>query len=564
MSRVEHKAAAETKEAIDANRLVSFLQSPATYPDHPSQVECIETHISWVFRTPHYVYKLKKTVQYPFLDFSKLPQREWACREELRLNRRMAANVYLDVMPITSDGKSLHLNGRGTVVDWVVRMRRLQDEQNLCNRLNAGRVSTRDIDGLAAFLAEFYRGQPPIAVQVEDYRRTLNRLVCENRDELSAGGHQLPRLTVERIHTAQLQLLHLAPELFDVRVLDGRIIDGHGDLRPEHIYLNGSPLVIDCVEFNSELRRIDVVDELAYLAMECDYLNAPALGEAVLKRYFKLSADRPPRVLVPFYKAYRASVRAKVSALRETQAMYDASAACRDTAARQHGNAEMYLDLADRYAAHIGRPLMIVVCGVSGTGKTTIAQELQEFLSCRHLQTDEIRRRIFPSPSKPAAFDAGIYQAEHRDAVYEEMFRLAEEYLRDGLSVILDGTFLVAALRTRAAAIAATHGAGLFVLRCEASRSSACRRIAQRASAGGALSDARPEFYDKQLAAWQEDTAPLPGLCVDTSDDRPFDSEAICRGLRKAAYADEDLMADDPLAVAASGRNETAMERAAP
>ena len=154
MSRVDHKAAAESKEATDAHRIISFLQSPAAYPDHPRQVECIETHISWVFRTPHYAYKLKKAVQYPFLDFSKLTQREWACREELRLNRRMAANVYLDVMPITSDGKSLQLNGRGAVVDWVVRMRRLQDAQNLCNRLKEGRVSTQDIDGLAAFLAE--------------------------------------------------------------------------------------------------------------------------------------------------------------------------------------------------------------------------------------------------------------------------------------------------------------------------------------------------------------------------------------------------------------------------
>ncbi len=240
--------------------VVRLLRQTSTYPDHPSAVDVLETHISTVFLTDRYVYKLKKPVHYDFVDFSTLAAREHACREELRLNRRLAGDVYLDVLPITEDPSgALHLGKRGresffdessaadlppdekrlpspfSVVDWVVKMRRLPIENTLDALLRAGRLTERQIEQLAEKLADFYASASPLVVRPVDYRRAIEAHVRANRQELLATAHALPAAVVSRIHSAQLQFLAVAAPLLDARVCDGRIVDGHGDLRPEHI-----------------------------------------------------------------------------------------------------------------------------------------------------------------------------------------------------------------------------------------------------------------------------------------------------------------------------------------
>jgi aminoglycoside phosphotransferase family enzyme/predicted kinase len=491
--------------------IAALLSRPDAYPHPCAEVQVIETHASLVFLAGDFVYKLKKPVRYEFLDFSTPELRHAACQAEVRLNRRMAPRTYLGVLPVTLQAAGqVALSGDGPAVDWLVLMRRLPHERTLDELIRTRRLIPADVQKLAEMLGRFYAHAPPLATSAANYRGQIEHHVRANFDELRAPAHGLPRAAVQRVHGAQLRLLLLAGWLFDRRVAAGRIIDGHGDLRPEHICLEDSPVVFDCVEFNDEFRHLDVADELAFLAMECDLLGAAELEQTILREYAVRSGDQVPPRLMAFYKSYRACVRAKVAALRSDQ--HAARARQRDLA-----EARRYLTAADAHAAAIGLPLLIVVRGLTGSGKSTLARAIAQQLAAELLQTDQVRRELFPASSQPAAdFNAGIYRPELRQAVYDEMFRGAEALLRERISVILDGTFLSAALRRDAAALAAREQALFLLAECQCPDDVARQRIARRLAAGGDVSDARPEFFDLQRRE-EEPEASLQPLVVDTT-----------------------------------------------
>ena len=301
--------------------IVDFLRRPAIYPDRTDDVHVIETHISWIFLTDRFAYKLKKPVHFEFVDFSTVIARRKACEEEVRLNRRLAADVYLKVMPVTIGARGqLVLGGEGTPVDWVVTMRRLPAEVTLERLASESRLTREHVNLIATTIADFYTQAAPLIVVPDQYRAAIERHVRANAAELARMEYSVDEAQVRRIHAAQLRFLRLRQSLFDERAIDGRIVEGHGDLRPEHIYLEGNrPLIIDCVEFSPELRRLDVADELSFLAMECDRLGIGWVGSQVIDFYRRRSGDSLPDSLVAFYKAYRACVRAKVAGLRAHQ-----------------------------------------------------------------------------------------------------------------------------------------------------------------------------------------------------------------------------------------------------
>ncbi|MBI2478750.1 MAG: phosphotransferase, partial [Planctomycetia bacterium] len=295
------------------HQIAELLQREAGYAAEPGAAQQIETHISWVFLTERFAYKLKKPVRFDFLDFSTAELRRQACENEVRLNRRLAPRVYLGVVPVvlTAAGH-LALDGSGVPVDWVVKMRRLPAENALDVLIRDGSVSPIAIEQLATTLTTFYEKAPPVTMTIDNYRRNIERHAIanrENRDELAAEMHCLDQRQIRRTHSALLRVLKLAPDLLDERVRNGRIVEGHGDLRPEHIYFNPSPVVIDCIEFNQEFRTLDVIDELAFLAMECDLLADEQIAKSIFERYFERSEDAPPRQLIDFYRLYRACVR---------------------------------------------------------------------------------------------------------------------------------------------------------------------------------------------------------------------------------------------------------------
>jgi len=302
---------------------VAVLRDPGTYPEKPARVDAVETHMSWVFLTDRYAYKLKKPVRYDFLDFSTLALRRHNCEEEVRLNRRLAPDVYLGTLPLTVDAQGgMRLGGEGEPIEWLVQMRRLPATRMLDAMIRQHALREADIDNLALLLAQFYRACPAVALSAEAYRAGLEAAIGLNRAELSPPAYDLPRDLIATVHDAQAGFLRRHAALFDARVAAGKIIEGHGDLRPEHICLLAPPVVIDCLEFSRRLRLVDPVDELAFLAMECERLEAPVVGERLLHTYTQVTHDRPAAALVSFYMSFRAGLRARfaIAHLRELDA----------------------------------------------------------------------------------------------------------------------------------------------------------------------------------------------------------------------------------------------------
>jgi aminoglycoside phosphotransferase family enzyme len=293
---------------------VAFLRSPEAYAEQPCSVEVVETHMSWVFLTERYAYKLKKPVRYDSLDFSTLELRRRDCEEEVRLNRRLARHVYLGTIALTVDPAGrLALAGGGEPVDWLVHMQRLPAERMLDALIRRGSIQETDVLPAALRLARFFAQAPPVELGAAEYRKRLEEGTRGDRDALCQPGFRLPRDRVVRI--ADAQLLHLArePELFDRRVHEGRIVEGHGDLRPEHICLAPEPAIIDCLEFSRDLRLLDPADELAFLGLECERLGRVAVGRWFLRAYADVAGDEPPEPLLRFHRNYRALRRAKIA-----------------------------------------------------------------------------------------------------------------------------------------------------------------------------------------------------------------------------------------------------------
>jgi aminoglycoside phosphotransferase family enzyme len=301
--------------APDTAAKVAFLSRRAAYPDATRSVECVETHMSWVFLTDHHAYKLKKPVRYDSLDFSSLELRRLNCEEEVRLNRRLAGDVYLGTLALTlAPGRILQLGGAGETLDWLVHMRRLPADRMLDQLIFSGEIEEASVRPVARRLAEFYARAGTIELAPDSYRKRLEEGVRSDRHELCRPEFGLRADQVTKLAEAQLTFVARHGMLFDQRILQGRVVEGHGDLRPEHICLTPEPAIIDCLEFSRELRIVDPADELAFLALECERLGKPVVGRWFLETYRQVTGDAPPRALMQFYRTYRALRRAKIAA----------------------------------------------------------------------------------------------------------------------------------------------------------------------------------------------------------------------------------------------------------
>ena len=311
-----------------------------------------------------------------------------------------------------------------------------------------------------------------------------------------------------RISNSQLRCLRLESDYFIQRVADGRVVDGHGDLRPDHIYFQrGKPAIIDCIEFNPEYRTNDVVDELAFLTMECDRLGNHDVGESIMNAYLEASNDTPAPFLSSFYRSYRACVRAKVAALRATQeGLPDTT----KTAATEL--AQDYVQLAKRYTAEFGKPIIIMVGGLSGTGKSTLANAVRSTLYGELLQTDVIRNELFTPESSN-----GKYTAAGRQQVYQAMVDRIANSLSRTPTIVLDGTYSKQTFRQSVYEKANELDATVLQVQCQCAPETAVARIATRLDAGNDHSDATPEVYDSQSESYEEPLDCMPRVTIDTS-----------------------------------------------
>jgi uncharacterized protein len=289
---------------------VAFLSSRGVFG--PPAAEARETHMSYVFLTPDRVYKLKKPVRYAYLDFSSVAAREHYCRVEVALNRRLAPDVYLDVLPLNlaPDG-SMRVGGAGKAVDWLVAMRRLPDERMLDNASRAGSVTPDDIEAVAGILAAFFHGAQRAEVSPAAFVARFADEQAMNRRLLAGFAHAIPVIddVLDRFDRA----FAAVEPLLLVRAQEGRIVDGHGDLRPEHVCLIEPPCIIDCLEFSALLRAVDPYEEIDYLGLECEVLGAPWIGPLLHRRLVEAGVEAPADPLLRLYRAFRALVRARLS-----------------------------------------------------------------------------------------------------------------------------------------------------------------------------------------------------------------------------------------------------------
>ncbi|MGW4488975.1 bifunctional aminoglycoside phosphotransferase/ATP-binding protein [Amycolatopsis sp. NPDC004368] len=454
-----------------------------------------ETHIGVVFLAGDLVYKLKKPVDLGFLDFSARETRQRMCHREVALNRRLSPDVYLGVADVTGPD--------GRVCDHLVVMRRMPESRRMSTLVRQGAVLHAEIRGLTRQLAAFHaraeRGQQINADETRDAVR--NRWRDSFEQVRSFHGDVLDPTSALEIEALAEEFLAGREALFDRRIAEGHVVDGHGDLLADDIFcLDDGPRVLDCLEFDDHLRHVDVLDDVAFLAMDLERLGAPELGERLVAAYREFTGDPAPPALLHHYLAYRAFVRVKVACLRHAQGDPEAGAPAREYAA-----------ITLRHL-RLGRVRLILVGGEPGTGKSTVAGGLADRLGAVLLQSDRLRKEIAgltPTHRAAEGYRQGLYDDKHTDATYAELVRRAGELLALGETVVLDASWNAARHRRLATAAAERSGAELAAVCCSAPEEVVAQRIADRLNT---LSDATPDIARRMTAAadpWPE-AQPLP------------------------------------------------------
>ena len=372
-------------------RLVAALTDPVRFPHPVAAIELIETHISWVILTGDYAYKIKKAVDLGFLDFTTLARREHFCREELRLNRRLAPEWYLDVVPITGEVDAPVIGGTSAPVEWAVKMRQFERGAEISHLLPTGVVTPQIIDQVADRVAAFH-AQCARDTAADGYGAAdaVRRPIRNNLATLASRlADPALRASLERLRDwSEAEHQRLLPTL-DARRAEGFVREGHGDLHLGNIALDrGQVLVFDCIEFDPRLRWIDVMSEVAFIVMDLTHRGRPDLARRLLNRYLEHTGDYGGLAVLHYYLVYRALVRASVAAIR---------------AAQRGGNAvggnevRGYLDSAEQFT-RTPAPRLIITHGVSGSGKTTLTSALLEAVDLIRIRSDVERKR----PAGPA------------------------------------------------------------------------------------------------------------------------------------------------------------------
>lgn len=493
--------------AIDFQEvLIAALQDPQRYPHPVDRVERLETHISYVLLAGDYAYKIKKGIDLGFLDFRTLAARKRYCEEELRLNRRLAPDLYLDVVPITGSPDRPVFAGDGPAIEYTVKMRRFPQDHLLSRLIADGRLSRAHIDALADQVAQFH-ARAPVADPADSYG-TPAAIAAPARDnfaQIRAAGAapDAPALAaLERWTAEQLDALDAN---FRRRKRGGCVRECHGDLHLGNVALiDGRVTIFDALEFSADLRWIDVINEAAFTVMDLRDRGRPDFARRFLNRYLEHTGDYTGLALLPFYIVYRALVRAKVHWLRAQQPGLDDAARMRLVAQYR-----AYLALAQR-EIEPRRPALVITHGLSGSGKTTHTQALLEAIDAVRLRSDVERKRLHGLPALArtgSGIAEGVYTADATARTYAHLLELAGHVLDAGYSVIVDATFLQRAPRDAFRRLAATRGVPFVIVDFAVDEATLRARLAARAQSGRDASEADSAVLEHQFAT-QEPLAP--------------------------------------------------------
>jgi uncharacterized protein len=502
---------------VSGSDVVRSLLEPGAYPagERPARVALVETHISWLFFTGRFVYKVKKPVDYGFLDFTTLEKRHFFCLEELRLNQRLSPDVYLGVVGIAGQDGRCVVGGTGPVVEYAVKMRQLPADRWLSGLLIRGEASAalmrRIAQRIAAFHAAAGLAEPAGRVGgIDTVRVNTQENFAQTREYV---GVTVTAEAYDRVKAYTDAFLDVRAGRFARREHEGRIRDCHGDLHADQICAEDGIAFIDCIEFNERFRYSDVAADLAFPAMDVDYYGRPDLSGDLVREYVAASGDPGVLDVLDFYKCYRAFTRGKVRGfrLREPGLGEVDRRAVVERASR-------YFDLAQVYARLPGQ-LAVAICGLMGTGKTSLARALAPRLGAEVLSADILRKElagINPDEPRREAWGEGIYNEAFRRRTYEALHQRAAERLREGKLLILDASYREAAWRAQARQTARAAGAQFLLLEARCPDDVVRQRLAAR---GAGPSDGRLDLLDTQREQF-EPPLEVPAeerIVVDTS-----------------------------------------------
>lgn len=483
-------------------------------------IERVETHISWVFLSSERVWKVKKPVDLGFLDFSTLDKRRAACEAEVRLNARLAPHVYKGVVPVVQGADGRHrIGGQGSTVDFAVEMVRLSDEVRADTLLAQGRLGLEQLGGLAERIARFHA-----EMKTDEHIARFgspDALLGNVRENFAQTrgtiGEHLSERAAREIETKQLGFIETHRDLLEARMLGGRVRDGHGDLRLEHVYLTGDePVIIDCIEFNERFRYEDVCADVAFLSMDLERMGRVDLAEGFLAAYARACGDYDLYSVVDFYEGYRAYVRGKVASILAHDP--DASIATRDRAAEE---ARRYYVLSlSAGRASLLEPMVVAVGGLIASGKSTVAEQIGTMMSAPVVESDRTRKALLGVTPLEPVHDApwgGAYAPEMTERVYTEVLRRGERVLASGRPVVLDASFRSRSMRASARELAERHGVPFFFVEARAPRAVCLERLGRRAEAPS-VSDGRREIFDDFARRWEpvSELAASQHIVIDT------------------------------------------------
>jgi aminoglycoside phosphotransferase family enzyme/predicted kinase len=505
-------------------RHLQGLLRPQAYPHPVHSVELVQTHISWVLLTGEFAYKIKRPVQFEFVDLRSLEHRAFLCREEVRLNRRFAPELYLGASTVTlrDDGEA-EFDGAGALIEHAVRMRQFDREDELDRLLMNGRIDCGELERFGGQLARIHGGLPAAGPQDPWGSPEGSRdIILGNLEECVRLAE---RLAIDRdVRALRLPLeacLGSVEPWMALRRATGRVRECHGDLHAGNIVRTGTHLTaFDCLEFEPRLRWIDVADEIAFLMADLDARRCPGHAHAFWSGYLSESGDYQACRLLSLFRAHRALVRAKVAIARALES------ACPPALI------DAYLDCAQRALAP-GRPILILMHGLSGSGKTWLARRIATVLRAAHLRSDVERKRLggISERGPSSGVGAGLYSTESSERVYRHLAECAADVLSGGYGVIVDATFIHRADRESVAAIGRSLGVRVLLIDCRAPESLLESRIGERLRGGGDASEADLDVLHWQLTQAQPLTPDEPFDVIEAATDVPGVEDRVLAAL---------------------------------
>jgi len=491
------------------SNLLENLINPNLYGKDIKNIKILQTHISYVVLTGKYAYKIKKPVNFGFLDFSTLEKRKYYCNQELRLNRRLCPDIYIDVIPITEIGKNLQINGDGRVIEYALKMKEFSQKNIMTNLLKQEKINEDIIDKICYILTDFYKRSKH---SEEINKFGLVETVKINTDENFQQTESVIDVTIKRklydfIKSNTNIFLNQKEDLFNERIENGHICDCHGDLHSGNIVVSGKNVYIfDCIEFNKRFRFSDITSDIAFLAMDLDYQGYPYLSSYFIKKYIEESNDLINSSLLNFYKCYRAYVRGKVIGFRLDEPNID-----NNEIIKIKNSAKKYFELSYYYTKLFSRslkkmkPLLFITSGLTGTGKTTVANKISVDYDVHIISSDSVRKDlegIDKFERHHDAYNTGLYSPQKMLYTYNKIFEKADKILKNGGNVILDATFKNKDLRDRAKNIAFKDNSIFLIIHCTCPEDKVKLYLENRVKKKS-ISDGRWDIYLKQKDSFE-------------------------------------------------------------